>query len=90
MSHFQPTHRIKNAFKVQESNLNPKRTLSLPPFFKHWGTDTSIEEKSTPVPAYTRLDVDVLRKFIPVIKPEVMAENCDHKIDAYWAARRDY
>jgi hypothetical protein len=66
------------------------RTISLPPFFKHWGTDTNIEEKSTPVPAYTRLDVDILRRLIPVVSPESMAKTCRHKINAYWAARRDF
>ena len=37
------------------------RTIALPPFFKHWGTDTTVEKKSTPVNAETRLDVDTLR-----------------------------
>ena len=70
--------------------IKMNRTLSLPPFFKHWGTDTSIEEKSTPVDAYTRLDIDGLRALLPVVMPEQMATACDHNIDAYWAARRDF
>lgn len=70
--------------------IKMNRTLSLPPFFKHWGTDTSIDEKSTPVDAFTRLDIDILRELIPIVKPEFMAEKCNHNIDAYWAARRDF
>ena len=70
--------------------IKMNRTLALPPFFKHWGTDTSIDEKSTPVDAFTRLDVDILRNLLPVVRPEEMAEECNHRIDRYWAARRDF
>ena len=44
------------------------RTIALPPFFKHWGTDTTVEKKSTPVNAETRLDVDTLRFIFKYMK----------------------
>ena len=43
------------------------RTLALPPFFKHWGTDTTVDKKSTPVDASTRLDIDHLRNLITIL-----------------------
>ena len=85
-----PNNQNRGLIEVVFMALKMNRTLSLPPFFKHWGTDTTIEQKSTPTPAFTRLDVDALRTLLPIVQPEEMASACDHKFDALWAARRDY
>ena len=85
-----PNNQSRGLREIVFMALKMNRTLSLPPFFKHWGTDTTIEKKSTPTGAYTRLDVDFLRTLLRIVEPEEMAKKCKHKIDAFWAARRDY
>ena len=85
-----PNNQSRGLREIVLMALKMNRTLALPPFFKHWGTDTTIEKKSTPTGAFTRLDVDFLRTLLPIVQPEEMAKACKHKINAFWAARRDY
>ena len=72
-----PNNQSRGLRELVLMSVKMNRTLALPPFFKHWGTDTTVEKKSTPVDASTRLDINHLRNLITIIKPEKMAEKCN-------------
>jgi len=86
-----PNNQLRGMRELVFMAIKMNRTLAMPPFFKHWASDESAdEERSVPVAAAAKLDLNLLREFLPIVDPEEMAESCERKIDEFWAARRDF
>lgn len=66
------------------------RTVILPPFFKHVRNDATVESQNEIVPAFLRLDVAKLRETVSLLPPEIVAEACNRRFDAFFTTRSSY
>ena len=66
------------------------RTVILPPFFKHVRNDATVESQNEIVPAFLRLDVAKLRETVSLQPPEIVAEACNRRFDAFFTTRSSY
>ena len=92
ISPFGPNNQLRGFRDTVILAIYLNRTVVIPPFFKH-GTDPSYKNKNqdsilnNTQPGWTKIDVEKLAKFVPVISYEKFVRKCHNFDHAYFARR---
>lgn len=79
---FGPNNQMRGFREALFMAIATNRTIILPPFFKHMRNDASANSNDIIVDAYHRLDVEILRQFVPVLPAHKFRErSASKKID---------
>ena len=84
-----PNNQLRGLRELIFLAIKLKRTLVLPPFFKHYTMDGTATEKSEVIKADFRIDISHLSNLIPIVHPDKFGDTCGHKFDVLFAGRRD-